>query len=227
MSTLSNQTDHQYAVQPFRVLIVDDSEEARAGMRMIIEASSLFQIVGEAASGREALIQCEKCMPDIILMDINMPGSNGLETTQQLKVQFPYVKVVIVTVSDDIAHLFEALKRGAQGYLLKNLNPELWIDYLEAIALDEVPMSKHLAFQLLKEFSTINEEDDDLSLLTRREKEILQLVAKGDSNKEIAIDLQISEHTVKNHMKNIMQKLHLENRVQLARYAYESGWIKT
>src|SRR5690606_20591139 len=131
------------------------------------------------------------------------------------------VKVVIVTVSDDIAHLFEALNRGAQGYLLKNLNPELWIDYLEAIALDEVPMSKHLALQLLKEFSTTNGQDDDLSLLTRREKEILQLVAKGNSNKEIAIDLQISEHTVKNHMKNIMQKLHLENRVQLARYAYE------
>lgn len=218
-------TDITHSSQPFRILIVDDSSEAREGMKMILGMSDLFLYVGEASSGHEAISLCELYMPDIVLMDINMYGLNGLETTQQLKAKFPYIKVVIVTVSDDIAHLFEALKRGAQGYLLKNLSPELWIDYLKAIALDEAPMSKHLAHQLLKEFSYAKSRDQEMEILTKREKEILQLVAKGISNKDIAINLDISEHTVKNHMKNILQKLHLENRVQLARYAYDAGFI--
>lgn len=218
-------TDTSYSSQPFRILIVDDSSEAREGMKMIIGMSDLFLYVGEASSGQEAISLSELYMPDIVLMDINMHGLNGLETTQQLKAKFPYIKVVIVTVSDDIAHLFEALRRGAQGYLLKNLSPELWIDYLKAIALDEAPMSKQLASQLLNEFSYTKSRDEEIEILTKREKEILQLVAKGISNKDIAINLDISEHTVKNHMKNILQKLHLENRVQLARYAYDAGFI--
>jgi len=217
--------DTSYSSQPFRILIVDDSSEAREGMKMIIGMSDLFLYVGEASSGQEAISLCEIYMPDIVLMDINMHGLNGLETTQLLKTKFPYIKVVIVTVSDDIAHLFEALKRGAQGYLLKNLSSELWIDYLKAIALDEAPMSKQLASQLLNEFSYTKSRNEEIEILTKREKEILQLVAKGISNKDIAISLDISEHTVKNHMKNILQKLHLENRVQLARYAYDAGFV--
>lgn len=211
----------------FRVLIVDDSAVAREGIRMILESDPAFEVVAEGGSGEEALALSEQWMPDLILMDIQMPGIGGLEATKRLKEKFPYVKVVMVTVSDDIAHLFDALKKGAQGYLLKNLKPEAWRQYLTAIAYDEAPMTRELAFRILKEFSPLGDGagEADHSPLTTREREILGLVAKGMSNKEISVALDISEHTVKNHLKNILQKLHLENRVQLARYAYEQGWM--
>ncbi|TDQ34610.1 response regulator [Aureibacillus halotolerans] len=209
----------------FRVLIIDDNQMAREGIRLILEADPLFEVVAEGSSGEEALILSEVWMPDLILMDIQMPGIGGLEATKQLKEAFPYVKVVMLTVSDDIAHLFDALKKGAQGYLLKNMKPDEWHDYLKAIALDEAPMTRELAFRILKEFSPIGVDAGD-NPLTARERDILGLVAKGLSNKEISGHLEISEHTVKNHLKNILQKLHLENRVQLARYAYEQSWMK-
>ncbi|OZB99032.1 response regulator transcription factor [Paenibacillus sp. XY044] len=209
----------------FRVMIIDDSEMAREGIRMILEDDPAFEVVAEGSSGEEALKLSEIWMPDLILMDIQMPGMGGLEATKRLKEKYPYVKVVMVTVSDDIAHLFDALKKGAQGYLLKNLKPEAWHEYLRAIAVDEAPMTRELAFRILKELSPMGTEDDQMSPLTAREREILGLVAKGLSNREISSQLEISEHTVKNHLKNILQKLHLENRVQLARYAYEQGWM--
>jgi DNA-binding NarL/FixJ family response regulator len=209
----------------FRVMIVDDSEMARQGIRMILESDPAFEVVGECASGEEALAMTEQWMPDLILMDIRMPGMGGLEATKRIKEKFPYVKVVVVTVSDDIAHLFDALKKGAQGYLLKNLKPDEWHEYLKAIAIDEAPMTRELAFRILKELSPMGAEEAQAPPLTAREREILGLVAKGLNNKEISSRLEISEHTVKNHLKNILQKLHLENRVQLARYAYEQGWM--
>lgn len=213
-------------IQPFRVLIVDDHEHAREGMRDIISMDSAFEIVAEGCSGQEAIDLTEQWMPDLILMDINMPGMDGLEATKHIKERFPYVKIVIVTVSDDITHLFEALKKGAQGYLLKNLHPNSWHEYLKAIAFDEVPMSRELAFQLLQDFSTKDKTKEKKTPLTGREREILEWVAQGRSNRDISENLGISEHTVKNHLKNILHKLHLENRVQLARYAYEQGWIQ-
>lgn len=210
---------------PFRVMIVDDNEMAREGIRMILENDPSFEVVAEGSSGEEALALGEQWMPDLILMDIQMPGMGGLEATKRLKEKYPYVKVVMVTVSDDIAHLFDALKKGAQGYLLKNLKPEAWHEYLKAIAVDEAPMTRELAFRILKELSPLGADPAQASPLTVREREILGLVAKGMSNKEISSSLDISEHTVKNHLKNILQKLHLENRVQLARYAYEQSWM--
>ncbi|MHA6480405.1 response regulator [Paenibacillus sp. strain BS8-2] len=210
----------------FRVLIVDDSEMARDGMRLILESHPDFEIVAEGSSGEQALALCEQWMPDLVLMDIQMPGMGGLEATKRLKDKFPYVKVIMVTVSDDISHLFDALKKGAQGYLLKNLKPEAWHEYLRAIAIDEAPMSRELAFRILKELSPVGGSEEGENPLTDREGDILRLVAKGLSNKEISSDLDISEHTVKNHLKNILQKLHLENRVQLARYAYEQSWMR-
>ncbi len=209
----------------FRVMIVDDSKMAREGIRMILESDPTFEVVAEGSSGEEALALSEQWMPDLILMDIQMPGIGGLEATKRLKEQNPYVKVVMVTVSDDIAHLFDALKKGAQGYLLKNLKPEAWHEYLRAIAVDEAPMTRELAFRILKELSPMGTSEAESNPLTSRESEILGLVAKGLSNKDISCKLDISEHTVKNHLKNILQKLHLDNRVQLARYAYEQSWM--
>lgn len=211
--------------QPFRVLLVDDHAHAREGMRDILASDPAFEIVAEGKNGEEAIELTERFMPDLILMDISMPGMDGLEATKAIKARFPYVKIVMVTVSDDITHLFEALKKGAQGYLLKNLQPSAWKQYLREIAFDEAPMSKELAFRILQEFSLKERKPSQPSPLTGREREILELVAKGDSNRDIGERLAISEHTVKNHLKNILQKLHLENRVQLTRYALERGWI--
>ncbi|MCM3290247.1 response regulator transcription factor [Paenibacillus sp. MER 180] len=195
-------------------------------MRDILAIDPAFVVVGEAVNGEDALRMTDQVMPDLILMDISMPVMDGLEATKRIKEQFPYVKIVMVTVSDDITHLFEALKKGAQGYLLKNLQPSAWHEYLRAIAIDEAPMSKELAFRLLQEFSVKSESKIPSSTpLTTREREILERVAKGESNRIIAGQLSLSEHTVKNHLKNIMQKLHLENRVQLTRYALKHGIV--
>ncbi|MFD0695609.1 response regulator [Paenibacillus sp. GCM10027628] len=211
--------------QPFRVLIIDDHHHAREGIRSILSMDASFDIVAEGKNGAEAVKLTEEWMPDLILMDINMPQMDGLEATKQIKEKFPYVKIVMVTVSDDITHLFEALKKGAQGYLLKNLSPNSWHEYLKAIAVDEAPMSRELALRLLQEFTPKERRCAPNALLTGREREILEWVASGKSNRDISNGLEISEHTVKNHLKNIMQKLQMENRVQLTRYVFEQGWL--
>ncbi|RCW41794.1 response regulator [Paenibacillus prosopidis] len=229
-------------IEQVRVFLVDDHPHGREGMRDIVMSDDSFAIVGEAASGEEAIAAIPETQPELVLMDINMPGMGGLEATQQLKLLMPTLKIVMVTVSDDITHLFEAIKRGAQGYLLKNLAPSAWMEYLRAVSLDEAPMSKELAFRLLQEFSTdkgqeakriagkpqkLNKDAAIITTpLTEREKEVLERVATGASNREIAGQFGLSEHTVKNHLKNILQKLHLDNRVQLTRYAMEQGLIE-
>ncbi|WP_054028476.1 response regulator [Bacillus sp. FJAT-28004] len=225
-----------------RVFLVDDHPHGREGMRDIVLGDDSFDVIGEAASGEEAIVAIEELQPDLVLMDINMPGIGGLEATQRLKLLMPSLKIVMVTVSDDITHLFEAIKRGAQGYLLKNLAPSSWMEYLRAISLDEAPMSKELAFRLLQEFSVTKPQETKTLVnksqaldknaaiittpLTDREKEVLERVATGASNREIAGELCLSEHTVKNHLKNILQKLHLANRVQLTIYAFEQGLVE-
>ncbi|USB31971.1 response regulator transcription factor [Paenibacillus sp. YPG26] len=210
-----------------RVLVVDDHAYAREGICDILAEDSSFEIIGVGSSGEEAIELTEKFMPDLIMMDIHMPGMDGLEATRIIKLRFPYVKIVLITVSDDAAHLFEALKQGAQGFLLKNLSPSTWLEYLRAIMIDEAPLSSDLAHQILKEFPSVPKQDALDHPLTGREREILNWVAKGMTNREIAGELQISDQTVKNHLKNILHKLQLENRVQLTRYAFEHGWVDT
>lgn len=220
----------------WRLIIVDDHEHARLGIRAILEAEPSFQVVGVAANGEEGVRMALELQPDLVLMDIHMPGMDGLEATKHVKAAAPDAKVVMVTVSDDVSHLFEAIKRGAQGYVLKNLQPSAWLEYLRAVVSDEVPMSKELALRILKEFGTAAEATSGAEggterkeriirtpPLTRREIEVLRLVAKGRSNRLISQELHLSEHTVKNHLKNILHKLQLENRVQLTRYAFEKG----
>jgi DNA-binding NarL/FixJ family response regulator len=218
-----------------KVLLADDHRHAREGMREIVSADPHFRIVGEAVSGEQAVALAGTLQPDLVLMDIRMPGMGGFEAVKAIKSAHPRIKIVMVTVSDDPAHLFEAIKKGAQGYLLKNLNPSAWRDYLRAIAHDEAPLHPDLAMTILREFGArrakptgaaadaeIPSPDVDL---TPREREILLEVARGLKNREVAELFGLSEHTVKNHLKNILQKLHLENRVQLTRYAYERGLV--
>ncbi|SFC82033.1 two component transcriptional regulator, LuxR family [Bacillus sp. OV322] len=212
-------------MQPFRILVVDDHTHAREAIRIILEEYSEFKIIGEAKNGQEAIRLTEALMPDIILMDIQMPVMDGLEATKIIKTKFPSVKIVMITVSDDVTNLFHALKQGAQGYLLKNIQSEHWYEYLRAFALDEVPMSKEIAFRILNEFPKNKPETNNNNPLSPRELEVLQLVAKGLSNRVISETLFISEHTVKSHLKNILSKLHLENRVQLTNYAFQQGLV--
>jgi DNA-binding NarL/FixJ family response regulator len=207
-----------------RVLVVDDHAHAREAICDIISMDDAFEVVGVVSSGEEAIQFTEQWMPDLILMDIGMPQMDGLETTQRIKLRFPYVKIVMITVSDDMFHLLEALKMGAQGYLLKNLAPSTWLAYLHSIVNEETPLSRELAFQILKDVSLTTKKETGESL-TPREQEILSQVAKGLTNKEIGEALNISEHTVKNHLKNILQKLQVQNRVQLTRYALEQGLV--
>lgn len=212
---------------PVRIMIVDDHPMAREGMKEILNEEETFNIVGEATTGKEAVEQTEVLMPDLILMDINLPDLNGMEATRLIKSKYPYVKIVMVTVSDDIVDLFESIKNGAQGYLLKHVEHDSWIPYLKAIMNDDVQIDKPIAKQILQEFSNhqlIAENKRDR--LSTREREILTLVANGLTNKEISTRLEISEYTVKNHLKNLFQKLHLNNRVQLAKYAYEHGYLR-
>ncbi len=207
----------------YRIIIADDHPHAREAIREILEEYEEFEVIGEANTGIEAIRLTERLMPDIILMDISMPEMNGLDATRLIKARFPYVKIVMTTVSDDIVNLFEAVKRGAQGYLLKNIHSDKWYEHLKAFAMDEVPLSNEVALQIIHEMARPKEREK--VPLTNRETEVLHLVAKGKTNKEISQELFISENTVKNHLKNILQKLQLDNRVQLTSYAFENGWL--
>jgi len=207
-----------------RVLVVDDHAHAREAIREILSIDEHFEIIGMVNNGQEAIDFMEKWLPDLILMDIQMPIMDGLEATRRIKLIFPYVKIVMITVSDDMLHLLEALKRGAQGYLLKNLEPTTWLEYLHSIINEEAPMSRDVAYQILKEVN-VTEKKKTEGRLTTRELDILYGVAEGWTNKEIAGKYDISEYTVKNHLKNILQKLQLQNRVQLTRYALEKGLV--
>lgn len=212
----------------FKVLIVDDHAHARAGIREILSQDERYEIVAEANDGEQAVQATTTYRPDLIIMDIQMNHLDGLEATRLIKAIAPDIKIVIVTVSDNFTDLFEAIKNGAQGYLIKNLRPSMWLEYLNAIMLDEAPLPKELAHQMLVEFMNQSQSQagNDIETLTEREHEILQHVAGGNTNRDISVMLHISEHTVKNHLRNIMRKLHVANRVQLTNVAYKAGIVK-
>ncbi|MCL6571757.1 MAG: response regulator transcription factor [Bacillus sp. (in: Bacteria)] len=205
---------------PYRVLIADDHPHARQAIIELLEDESEFSIVGQAKNGQEAIQQCGEYFPDILLIDIEMPIMNGLEATKIIKEKYPFIKIIILSVSDNVGDLFTAIQYGAQGYLLKNMDPDDWLQYLHSIVDGSSVATRDLAGKLLYQF---RERDlmnaPAISSLTPREKEILLLVSKGLTNKLIADNLFIAENTVKNHMKNLLEKLGLENRVQLASYA--------
>ena len=209
-------------MKPHDVLIADDSARARRAIRLILDGSESFRVVAEASTGIEAVDLAKQLSPDIVLMDIHMPQMDGLRATRLIKRELPNIKVVMLSVSDAAADLFEAIRCGAQGYLVKSLDPSDWLSYLQGVLDGETPMSKVIAQRILSEFRSPDlstGKSPDSGLLTQRELEILDFVRQGATNREIATRLFISENTVKNHLKNIMAKLHIENRVQLAAYA--------
>ena len=208
------------------VLIADDHALFRDGIASLLRAWGM-EVAGQASDGLEALEQARRLRPDIVLMDIKMPRCNGLEATRLIKAEMPDTKIVMVTVSDDEEDLFEAIKSGAQGYVLKNMPGEEFGRVLSDIARGEAPLSAGLAAKILAEFVRLARDTAPRTAanegLGHREREILQLVADGATNKEIGARLFISENTVSYHMKNILAKLHLRNRAQAVAYALQSG----
>jgi len=218
-------------MDPIRVLVVDDHALFRRGITAVLANQESLEIVGEATDGLEAIKKAEEIVPDVILMDLNMPHCSGLEATQALETKMPQVNILVLTVSENEADLFAAMKFGAKGYLLKNAEPEELIHAIFHIAQGGVIISPLMATKLLAEFKdlearvereTTRETDANLS---PREGEVLQLVAQGATNRGIADSLFISENTVKTHLRSIMEKLHLANRSQAAAYAVKRGLV--
>jgi len=209
-------------MSPFRVLLVDDHALFRKGVADFIAAEPDFELVGEAEDGAQALEMARELMPDVIVMDISMPRMDGIEVTRRIKAEFPYVRIVILSVSDSDHFLLEAVRSGAQGYLLKSVAPQALLATLRGVVRGEASFPRALAARLLDEISRDSRRGPAPPApgqLTPREEDVLGLVAQGKSNKEIAAALGIAENTVKNHLKNILEKLHLENRVQAATFA--------
>lgn len=204
----------------YRILIADDHPHARQAITEMLEEEPSFLIVGQATNGKEAIELCEELLPDILLIDIEMPILNGLEAMKIIKEKYPFMKIIILSVSDHVEDLFTAIQYGAQGYLLKNMDPDDWLQYLRSIVEGTNTAAKDLAGKLLYQFRERDVQNlPAISSLTPREREILLLISKGLTNKQIAEHLYIAENTVKNHVKNLLEKLKLENRVQLASYA--------
>ena len=214
-----------------RVLLVDDHPLVRDGIASLLRARGL-EVVGEASDGLEALYKARLLRPDVILMDIRMPGLNGLEATRLIKTELPEIKIVMLTVSDEDQDLFEAIKSGAEGYLLKSMHADEFFTLLESIERGEIPIPPSMASRILNEFvrhgrrSSPPDNASDRESLTERETEVLQLVVQGFSNREIANTLTISENTVKFHLKNILAKLHARNRAEAVAYALQTGLVQ-
>lgn len=209
-----------------RVLLVDDHALFRDGVRSLLGARGV-EVVGEAGDGERAVEAALRLRPDVVLMDITMPGMDGLEATRAIKAKAPEIKIVMLTVSDEDRTLFEAIKSGAQGYLLKNLQAAEFFELLQGVERGEAPITRGLAGRILEEFSrrldvAVAAPQDEL---TEREREVLQAVSGGASNREVAAALHISENTVKFHMKNILDKLHLRSRAEVVAYAARRGWV--
>jgi DNA-binding NarL/FixJ family response regulator len=212
-------------MQPLRLLLVDDHALFREGLIALLSYQDDFTVVGEAQDAESALDQARALAPDIVLMDIELPGEDGVIATQRLKLEMPAVTVVMLTAHDDSQTLFEAIKAGAQGYLVKNVRSRELLEQLRGLARGEAAISRRIAARILAEIRGQTEPYGPEEALTAREMEVLELVAARLSNAEIAARLVVSEHTVKNHMKSILSKLHLHNRRQAAAYGVARGWL--
>jgi DNA-binding NarL/FixJ family response regulator len=212
-----------------RILLVDDHILFRKGVAAVLGSHSDVQVIGEAGDGLEAIERARETVPDVILMDVNMPKCSGLEATRAIKQEMPHVRIIMLTVSENDRDLFTAIKNGADGYLLKNLEPTQLFEMLDGARRGEAAVSGGLAAKILSEFRKPDKDSNPLngakSELTNREIQVLELIVQGETNKEIATALSIAEDTVKIHLRNILEKLHLQNRIQAAVYAVRQGLV--
>ncbi len=207
-----------------RVLIVDDHALFRKGLQLVLDNEPDIDVVGEGSDGLEAVERAQELMPDVILMDVRMPKRSGIEATQEIRELLPHVKILMLTISDEEADLYEAIKAGASGYLLKEINTEEVADAIRTVWAGQSRISPSMAAKLLAEFQAMSKRAEEriavpTPRLTDREMEVLRLVAQGMNNRDIAKDLFISENTVKNHIRNILEKLQLHSRMEAVVYA--------
>lgn len=205
-----------------RVVLADDHPLFREGMVSLLEARGI-EVVGQASDGDEAVALARELKPDVVLMDLGMPGTGGLAATRLIKAELPEIKVVVLTVSESSEDLFEAIRSGAHGYLVKTTEAGEFFELLEALERGEAPLSRGLAIKIVRHLALQEAGPGGSVEITPREREVLRLVADGRTNKDVAAALSISETTVKFHMTNILHKLHLHGRAQVVAYAHEHG----
>lgn len=218
-----------------RVLIVDDHALYRRGLQTVLATEDGIDVVGEAADGNEAVDLAEETLPDVIVMDVGMPKRGGIEACRVIKQRIPSARIIMLTSSDDEEHLFEAVRAGANGYLLKDVPPEEVAVGIRGVFDGQSLISPMMASKLLQEFSKMSRHEAaapaptpelELPRLTERELGILRLVARGKLNREIAGELFISENTVRNHIRNILDKLQMHSRMEAAMYAVRQRLIE-
>lgn len=210
-----------------KLVIADDHALFRDSLRSLLTARD-HEVAGEAADGEEAIKLAWEIKPDVILMDLSMPGMGGLEATRRLAAELPDVKVVILTASPEERDLFEAIKAGAKGYLLKDIQSDQFFEFLDGVLRGEPALTPSLARKLLEEFAKPGSEarPNDPDALTQREQDVLELMVSGTtSNRELAESLGITENTVKFHVRNILDKLHLHNRAQVVAFALRNRLV--
>lgn len=217
-------------MSPIRVLIIDDHTLFRSGIKLLLQRQSGFEVVGEAASALEGAKLAKRLKPDVVLLDLHMPGTSGLESIGPLKEESPQSEILMLTVSEDAEDLLEALRNGARGYLLKNIETDFLVDAIRRAAGGESVLSASMATKLADAMRSPPASQKpgaaDISLLSPREREIIGMLARGASNKHIARELELAESTVKIHVQAILRKLNLSSRVQAAVYAVEHGLLK-
>ncbi len=214
--------DEDEAMDAIRVLICDDHALFRRGLIMVLESEEGIDVVAEAEDGEDAVRKAEETAPDVVLMDVRMPKMSGIEATRAIADAVPTAKILMLTVSDEEEDLYEAVKAGATGYLLKEISIEEVANAIRAVITGQSLISPSMASKLLSEFNNLSKQAQQKVMvprLTDRELQVLKLVAQGMSNREVSAQLFISENTVKNHVRNILEKLHLHSRMEAVVYA--------
>ena len=216
-------------MKPIRVLIVDDHTLFRSGIKLLLTRQDGFEVVGEAGDGLDGVKRAKQLKPDVVLLDLHMPGTSGLEAIPLFKDEVPETEIIMLTVSEDADCLIEALRAGARGYLLKNIETEFLLDSIRRAVAGESIMSPQMTSLLADAMRTSSNKivgaENGLGKLTPREREIIVMLAHGDSNKKIARQLNLAESTVKIHVQGILRKLNLSSRVQAAVFAVENGLV--
>ncbi|GGC83058.1 transcriptional regulatory protein DegU [Thalassobacillus devorans] len=221
-----------------QIVLIDDHKLFREGVKRILDFEASFEVVAEGDDGDTAVDLVEQHDPDVVLMDINMPNMNGVEATAELISRYPELKVIVLSIHDDENYVTHALKTGAQGYLLKEMDSDALIEAIKVVSEGGSYLHPKVTHNLVAEYRRLSETAENgqsfqtieyrkpLHLLTRRECEVLQLLADGKSNRGVAESLYISEKTVKNHVSNILQKMNVNDRTQAVVTAIKNGWVE-
>lgn len=210
-----------------KVLIVDDHLVVLKGLRFFLQTKPNIDIVGQAQNGKEALQKVAELKPDVVLMDLIMPEMDGIEATKQMKITYPHVKVIILTSFSDRESVLPAVKAGAIGYQLKDVEPEILVETIVAAMDGNRTLHPKVTNQLIAHVASDDEVKKKISILTQREKDVLEQITFGRSNKKIAAELHITEKTVKTHMTHILGKMEVHDRTQAALYAIKNGWFES